>query len=154
MRYRIYHVILTFMAALLPGVAIMFGGCEHRERASDDDSGAIEGAVLDSQLTEICLHRDWPALEVIVAPDYYGTGEGFEWDFAALRREFPKIQLSNLRVERQHVKRLAPDLILVNNISTIRETFGGRTSPGAIGTATFGCGAKDAGCYSSSKRFP
>ncbi len=97
--------------------------------ASSDDVIA-EGATLDRRLTDIYLHRDWPALAAIVAPDYYGTGEGFEWDFAALQREFPKIQLSELHVERQHVKRLAPDLIVVNDILTMRETYGNQNISG------------------------
>jgi len=130
---------LTFMALLL-GVPIVLGGCEHRERAgsaasnhagaSGEDSIVAEAVALDRQLTEVYLHRDWPALAAIVAPDYYGTGEGFEWDFAALQREFPKIQLSDFHIERQHVKRLAPDLILINDVLTMREIYAGQNISG------------------------
>jgi hypothetical protein len=66
----------------------------------------------------------------MVAPDYYGTGDDFEWDSTALQREFPKIQLSDLHVERQHVKRLAPDLILINDVLTMRETYAGQNISG------------------------
>jgi len=140
MRWRVSQMIPLAFIALLLGVLILLVGCKQRERAgsaapnlagaSDEDSIVAEAAALDRRLTQIDLSRDWPALEAIVAPDYYGTGEGFEWDFAALQREFPKIQLSDLHVERQNVKRLAPDLILVNDVLTMRETYGGQNISG------------------------
>lgn len=91
-------------------------------RVANDDVTA-EGAALDRRLTDVYLHRDWPGLAAMVAPDYYGAGDGFEWDFTALQREFPKIQLLELQVERQHVKRLAADVILVNDIFVMRESY-------------------------------
>ena len=66
----------------------------------------------------------------MVAPDYYGTGEGLEWDFAALQREFPKIQLSDLYVEPQNVRRLAPNPILINDDLTMHETHAGQNVSG------------------------
>jgi hypothetical protein len=85
---------------------------------------------LDRALTGAYLQRDWRALSGLVAPEYYGAGQGFEWDFAALQREFPKIHLSEFHLERQRVKPLSPDLILVNDTFTMRETYAGQDISG------------------------
>jgi hypothetical protein len=80
MRWPVSRLIpLTFIALLL-GVLIVSAGCEYsgsagptapnRSEASTKDSFLGEGVALDRKLTEVYLHRDWPALAAIVAPDY------------------------------------------------------------------------------------
>ncbi|HTV58791.1 MAG TPA: nuclear transport factor 2 family protein [Verrucomicrobiae bacterium] len=134
MRRLVFSVIHSVSITVLAlGVSSVLCGCKHREnsgspilsqaRESDRDS-TVEGAELDRRLTDTYLRHDSTALADLVAPDYYGTGEGFEWDFAALQREFPKIHLSELHLERQRVKRLAPHLVLVNDFVTMREIYG------------------------------
>lgn len=88
------------------------------------------GAALDSKLTDAYMRKDWPALAAIVAPDYYASGDGFEWDYAALQREFPKIQLVDFHVEHRRVKQLAPGVILVSDVAMVRETYGAQDISG------------------------
>jgi hypothetical protein len=57
-------------------------------------------------------------------------GRGSSGIFTALQREFPKIHLSEFHLERQRVKPLSPDLILVNDTFTMRETYAGQDISG------------------------
>jgi hypothetical protein len=104
------------------------------KRATGDDSAHL-GAILDARLTTAYHSGDWAALEALVAPDYLGITEDFEWDFASLKREFPKIRLIDSKMERQRVKRLASDLILVNDVFTMHETFDGEDISGRYCTS-------------------
>jgi Domain of unknown function (DUF4440) len=88
------------------------------------------GMALNGRLTDAYRRGDWAALQALVAPDYSGITEDFEWDFASLKREFPKIRLIDSKVERQRVKLLSPDLILVNEVFTMSETFDGEDISG------------------------
>jgi hypothetical protein len=124
---RFSSSILT-IAILLLGAAIMLAGSQSSSGQSTDSSK--EGAALDRQLTEVYLRQDWTALEKIVAPDYSGFAADEQWDFAALKREFPKIHLIDLHVERQQVKRLGPDLILVSDVFSMHETYAGQDISG------------------------
>lgn len=108
----------------------MFAGSRSSSPRSADSSA--EGAALDHQLTEVYLRQDWAALEKIVAPDYSGFAADEQWDFSALKREFPKIHLKDLHVERQQVKRLSPDLILVSDVLTMHETYAGQNISGLL----------------------
>jgi Domain of unknown function (DUF4440) len=116
------------VAVLLLGSAIMFGGSQSSSPRSADSSA--EGAALDRQLTEAYLRQDWTALEKIVAPDYSGLTLEDQWGFPALKREFPKVHLVDLHVERQQIKRLSPDLILVSDVFTMHETYAGQDISG------------------------
>ncbi|MBZ5656699.1 MAG: nuclear transport factor 2 family protein [Acidobacteriia bacterium] len=116
------------MASLLLGAATIFTGSQAPSPQSADSSA--EGAALDDQLTEVYLRQDWAALEKIVAPDYSGFAADEQWDFSALKREFPKIHLVDLHVERQQVKRLSHDLILVSDVLTMHETYAGQDISG------------------------
>jgi hypothetical protein len=111
----------------------MFGGSRSSSPQSTDS--AAEGAALDQQLTEVYLRQDRVALEKIVAPDYSGFTADEQWDFSALKREFPKIHLADMHVERQQVKRLGPDLILVNDVLTMHETYAGQDISGRYWTS-------------------
>lgn len=111
----------------------MFGGSQSSSPQSADSSA--EAAALDHQLTEAYLRQDWAALEKIVAPDYSGFTADEQWDFSALKREFPKIHLADLNVERQQVKRLGPDLILASDVLTMHETYAGQDISGRYWTS-------------------
>lgn len=99
------------------------------QQTVSDDSTEL-GSTLDRRLTDAYHRRDWVTLQSLVAPDYAGITEDFEWDFASLQREFHKIRLVDSKIERQRIKRLAPDLILVNDIFTMHETFDGEDISG------------------------
>ena len=116
------------MAVLLLGSAIMFAGSQSSNPRSAENSA--EGAALDRQLTEAYLRQDWAALEKIVAPDYSGFTLDEQWNLSTLKREFPKVHLVDLMVERQQVKRLRPDLILVSDVFTMHETYSGQDISG------------------------
>lgn len=122
------------MLALL--AAAMLAGCGSHGSASTESGNAFPlvaestAIALDNSLTNAYVHQDWNALSALVAPDYYGTGDGIEWDYAALKREFPKIHLTDARAEHQHVKTLGPDMLLINEDMTIRETYDGHDISG------------------------
>jgi len=113
------------IAALLVGVLLTVSGCKSNAVESSEDIVA-RGAELDRALNDAYLQRDWRALSSMVAPDYYGVTREIEWDYAKLEREFSKIHLTEFHLEKQHVKRLGPDQIMVNDIFTMRETYGGQ----------------------------
>ena len=110
------------LAALFP--LLLVCGCH---RSFDANAKGVE---LDGRLADIYLHKDALALAVIVAPDYYCSGDGFEWNREDLLREFPKINLSEFHIERRKVKQLSPRLLLINDIVSIRETYSGRDISG------------------------
>jgi hypothetical protein len=116
-------------ALLVASGAFCLAKTNSREVSMDDDVTEV-GVNLDKQLAEAYHQGNWAQLERLVAPDYSGITEDFEWDFASLKREFPKIRLSEWRIERQRIKRLASDLILVNNIFWMQETFDGQDISG------------------------
>ena len=110
------------------GAAILFAAAQRLHPQSDDVSP--EGAALDRRLSDAYLKQDWPALEKIVAPDYSVLTADGQWDYATLKREFPKIHAKSYQVERQVVKRLSADLILVNDVVTMEETYDGQDISG------------------------
>ncbi len=98
-----------------------------------EDLDSVKAAVIaaESRYIQAYLHRDWAAAAALIAPDYYANVEGFEGDLAKLREEFPKIQLFDYQViSAPHLKRLAADLVLYNDIATVRETYAGRDTSG------------------------
>lgn len=101
---------------------------------ASEDSSQI-GAALNARLDDAYRQKDWAKLEELVAPDYLGITEDFEWSFADLKREFPKIRLTGSKIERQIVKRLTPDLILVNEVFWMQETFDGADISGRYSTS-------------------
>jgi len=108
-------------------------GCTREHAAlSNQDSINAQGAVLDKKLTDAYLHRDWATLSSFIAPDYYASGGGFEWNRTDLEREFPKIHLQDFHVERQRVKQLAPDALLVTDVATVHETYAGQDISGRL----------------------
>lgn len=115
------------MKTLCACLILLLSGCSHQQAAV---SPTAKGAELDQRLTNTYLHRDWAALSTIVAPDYCGSGDGFEWNFSDLQREFPKIQLADFHIERQRVKQLAPGVLLVSDVATVRETYAGQDISG------------------------
>jgi hypothetical protein len=50
-------------------------------------------------------------------------------------REFPKIRLSDLQVERRHVKWLTPDLLQINSVQTMQEVYDGHDISGRYWTS-------------------
>jgi hypothetical protein len=119
---------LSTSATLLLGAMILLVASQRSDSQPAD--AASEGAALDHQLSEAYLRQDWAALEKMVAPDYAGLALDEQWDFAALKREFPKIHALEYKVERQQVKRLSPDLMLVSDVFTMRETYDGQDISG------------------------
>jgi len=111
-------------AAVALLLMLSLSGCTHQPDAN------AQGGALDATLTDAYLRKDWAALSAIIAPDYYASGDGFEWGFADLQREFPKIQLADFHIERQRVKQLAPGVLLVSDVATVRETYGGQDISG------------------------
>lgn len=98
-----------------------------------EDLDSVKAAVIaaESRNTQAYLHRDWAAAAALIASDYYANVEGFEGDLAKLKEEFPKIQLFDYQViSGPHLKRLAADLVLYNDIATVRETYAGRDTSG------------------------
>jgi hypothetical protein len=69
---------VTRVAVLQTGFLIALAACHSVNRG---DAVARQGAELDRAMTEAYLQRDWRALSGLVAPEYYGAGQGFEWDF-------------------------------------------------------------------------
>jgi hypothetical protein len=123
-------------------------GCEHQDRSgstigamafvqqkSSADVSDAEVLRLEDQLTEVYRGRDAQALASLVAPEYYGNAGDFEWDHAALMREFPKIRLSDLQVERRHVKWLTTDLLQINSVQTMQEVYDGQDISGRYWTS-------------------
>jgi hypothetical protein len=124
-------------------------GCEHQDpRGSTStaatasvqqrvDFDAIETEVLelDKRLTDVYRRHDAQALLALVAPEYYGDAGDFEWDHDTLMREFPKIRLSDLRVERRHVKRLTPDIVQIDCVQTMQEVYDGQDISGRYWTS-------------------
>ena len=127
---KLFHAVLGLFAAT------MLSGCGNHGSASRESETTAPPATeatavtLDTSLTNAYLHQDWNTLSAIVAPDYYGVGDGIEWDYAALKREFPKIHLVEARAEYRHVKSLGPDMLLINENMTIRETYDGHDISG------------------------
>jgi hypothetical protein len=93
------------------------------QEVSEADKSAILS--LDRRYAEAWKQSDWATVAVLVAPDYWGAGEGFSWDFQKLREAFPKIKLLEYRNEPPSVKALGRDAILVNYITRMRETDDG-----------------------------
>jgi len=111
-------------AAVALLLMLSLSGCSHQPDAK------AQGDALDAKLTDAYLRKDWAALCEIAAPDYYAGGDGFEWGFADLQREFPKIQLADFRIERRRVKQLAPGVLLITDVAAIRETYAGKDISG------------------------
>ncbi len=78
---------------------------------------------------EAWLRGDWPAVKAMLAPDYY-VFDGDEGDVARLQEEFPKIKTLEYKQEQPHVKILAVDLVLVNHVMQMRETYDGKDMSG------------------------
>jgi hypothetical protein len=93
---------------------------------------AVKAAVLgaSARLTQIYEARDLGALIALVAPDYLGSAPGFEWDLAKLKEEFPKIHLHEFHGETPTLKQLAPNLVLLNQDASIRESYDGQDISG------------------------
>jgi hypothetical protein len=91
-------------------------------QSGTDDSAQL-GATLDQSLTDAWQSGQWTTLEPLIAPDYQGITEDPNWNFATLKTEFPKIRLRDSKIEKQTVRRLAYDLILVNDVFTMHETY-------------------------------
>ena len=114
----------------------VLAGCGNHNSGNREPEGGwppvteATAVALDNNLTNAYLHQDWHALSAIVAPDYDGIGDGIEWDYAALRREFPKIHLVEAHAEHQHVKTLSPEMLLINEDMAIRETYDGHDISG------------------------
>ena len=60
--------------------------------------------------------------------DCYEDGGDFEWGSPPLQRELPDIHLSDLQIEPQYMKHLAPDLVQVNGMATMHGTYDGQDS--------------------------
>lgn len=85
----------------------------------------------ENRYTQAYLHRDWTAASALLSSDYYGNAEGFEGDLAKLEHEFPKIHLFHYEVvSTPQLKLLGPDMVLYNDIATVRETYGERDVSG------------------------
>jgi ketosteroid isomerase-like protein len=99
------------------------------EAQSGSESVVAEVLARDHEYAEAWRRGDWPAIEAMIAPDYYvfdGAGGGI----ARLREEFPKIKLLEYKSEQPHVQILAPDLVLVNYVMQMRETYDGKDMSG------------------------
>jgi mannose-6-phosphate isomerase-like protein (cupin superfamily) len=95
--------------------------------AAHSDANSVSGQVIaaEDRYTQAYLHRDWAAASALLAPDYYGNAEGFEGDRSRLEQEFPKIHLLQYEVvSTPHLKLLAPDVVLYNDVAAMRETYG------------------------------
>jgi hypothetical protein len=104
-----------------------------RATASQSDANSVAAQIIaaEDRYTQAYLRRDWEAASALLAPDYYANAEGFEGDRTKLEREFPKIHLLHYEVvSTPHLKLLAPDLVLYNDVATMRETYGERDISG------------------------
>ena len=87
----------------------------------------VEAQVLarDHEYSKAWLQADWKAVAALVAPEYWGVGDDFSWDFAKLKQEFPKAKALEYENEAPRLKRLGPDLVLINRVTRMRETYAG-----------------------------
>jgi hypothetical protein len=65
----------------------------------------------------------------MVAPDYY-VFDGAGGNIARLREAFPKIKTLGYKQEQPYVKILSADLVLVNHLMQMRETYDGKDMSG------------------------
>jgi len=132
-RERFSAANLLRLVAFLVVAAGLFAGF-HWPDASSADVTSL-GAALDQQLSDVYLRQDWAALEKFVAPDYAAFAPDIQWDLAALKREFPKIHLRGYHVERQQIKRISGDAILIVDIGTMQESYDGQDISGRYWTS-------------------
>jgi mannose-6-phosphate isomerase-like protein (cupin superfamily)/ketosteroid isomerase-like protein len=98
---------------------------------SDTNSLAAEIIAAEDRYSQAYIHHDWAGASALLAPDYYGNAEGFEGDRTKLEQEFRKIRLLEYNVvSTPHLKLLAPDIVLYNDVVTMRETYGDRDISG------------------------
>jgi Domain of unknown function (DUF4440) len=91
-------------------------------QSGSDDTTQL-GVTLDQRLTDAWQSGKWTTLEPLIAPDYQAITEDADWNLATLKTEFPKVRLRDFKIEKQTVRRLAYDLILVNDVFTMHETY-------------------------------
>jgi hypothetical protein len=108
-------------------VLVALVACAGNPSVRVDSSATVESQVLarDREYSEAWLRGDWEAVAGIVAPEYWGAGSDFSWDLARLKEEFPKAKAMAYRNEAPHVKGLGPGLVLLNRVTTMRETYAG-----------------------------
>lgn len=123
--------ILVISTFLLMGTGFLAAS----QPASANTDVSAKGAELDRRLTEAYLRKDWTALEKFIAPDYAGFTPDEHWDFAGLKREFAKILMTDFHVERQQVRGISPDMILVNDVLTMKESYAGQDISGRYWTS-------------------
>ena len=101
--------------------------CAGASSARVESGSTIEGQILprDREYEEAWLRADWKKVAALVAPDYWGVGDDFSWDFAKLQEEFPKVKALEYKDEAPQVKQLSPGLVLLNRITRMRETYAG-----------------------------
>ena len=124
-------------AALPLLVMCALAACARRGEKRSPGAGGQSGSELVAaevlarahEYDEAWLRGDWPAAEAMLAADYY-VFDGVEGDLARLRQEFPKIKTLEYKQEQPHVKILAADLILVNHVMQMRETYDGKDISG------------------------
>ena len=98
-------------------------------RPSGTESVVAEVLARSHDYDEAWLRGEWSAVKAILAPDYY-VFDGAEGDIARLREDFPKIKTLEYKQEQPHVKILAADLVLVNHVMQMRETYDGKDMSG------------------------
>ncbi len=131
MRYG-YRKLGCFASLILTCLSV---GCS--DRAAPVTAGVEAAAIsheqalgLSDRLTAIYRRGDWPALAALLASDYLGTTPGAQWDGEVLEREFAKIRMTDYQRENFLVKQLAPDLVLLNEDATLKETYDGEDISG------------------------
>jgi hypothetical protein len=115
-------MLLTLLIAICaPAIEPAATSAASASTATDDT--AQLAATLDQRLTDAYHIRDWSKLQSLLAPDYSAISEAAEWDLATLQREFPKIHLIDFKIEQRHIRRLSPDLLLINEVAFMHETY-------------------------------
>jgi hypothetical protein len=113
--------------ALVLALPVAVVACAGGNSVRVESSATVESQVLgrDQAYAQAWLKGDWESVAAIVAPEYWGVGDDFSWDFAKLKEEFPKAKAIAYTSEKPQVRQLAPGLALLNRVTSMRETYAG-----------------------------
>lgn len=119
------------VAAVLVVVLTAVNGCGQphptaspsSSRDTSNDSAMV--LALDQKYWEAERTKDWKWVSEHLAANYYGVGNDFEVDRAAVESDFKKITLISYELQPPRIRFVRPDLAVVSYLGTMQETFDG-----------------------------